>query len=67
MTNNNFLGLEVIFFMSAGLGTAWGLTTAGVFGLKRRYLVSSLMGIISYGIGYFVWEFVRQNMAQKEY
>ena len=59
LANNNFLGSEMILFMSAGLGTAWGLTTAGVFGLKRRYLVSSLMGIISYGIGYFAWQFVR--------
>jgi len=52
------LGSEMIVFMGAGLGTAWGLTTAGVFGQRRRYLIASLMGIIGYGLGYFVWQLV---------
>ena len=54
-----FLGSEMILFMGAGLGTAWGLTTAGVFGQRRRYLVASLMGVIGYGLGYFVWQLMQ--------
>ncbi|WP_327331244.1 serine/threonine-protein kinase [Calothrix rhizosoleniae] len=54
-----FLGSEMILFMSAGLGTAWGLTTAGVFGQRRRYLVASLMGITGYGLGYFVGQLMQ--------
>ncbi|MDJ0617160.1 MAG: serine/threonine-protein kinase [Calothrix sp. MO_192.B10] len=53
-----FLGSEMILFMGAGLGTAWGLTTAGLCGQKRRYLIASLMGVIGYGLGYLVWQLI---------
>ncbi len=48
------LGAEIIVFAFAGLGTAWGLTVAGVFGQRRRFLVASLMGTISYGLGWLI-------------
>ncbi|MEM7726222.1 MAG: serine/threonine-protein kinase [Cyanobacteria bacterium P01_A01_bin.45] len=49
---------EVLLFATAGLGTAWGLTAAGVFGQKRRYLVASIMGIIGYTFGWVVMQFM---------
>ncbi|MBR8837960.1 MAG: serine/threonine protein kinase [Stigonema ocellatum SAG 48.90 = DSM 106950] len=47
-------GSEMLLFVGAGLGTAWGLTVAGGFGQRRRFLVASLMGIIAYGFGWLV-------------
>lgn len=44
----------ILLFIAAGLGTAWGLTTTGVFGQKRRYIVVSIMSIIGYGLGWIV-------------
>lgn len=44
-----------LVFMLAGFGTAIGLTEAGGFGQKRRYAVASLMGILGYGLGWFIW------------
>ncbi len=49
---------EIIVFCGAGLGTAWGLTTSGCFGQKRRYLIASLMGIISYGFSWLVLQLI---------
>ena len=46
------MATEVIVFVSAGLGTAWGLTTSGCFGQRRRFLVASLMGMSSYGLSW---------------
>ncbi|ARV59186.1 serine/threonine protein kinase [Nostocales cyanobacterium HT-58-2] len=51
-------GLELLLFLGAGLGTAWGLTVAGGFGQKRRFFVTSFMGIISYGFGWLVLQFI---------
>ncbi|MBW4562166.1 MAG: serine/threonine protein kinase [Mojavia pulchra JT2-VF2] len=51
------LGAEILVFAAAGLGTAWGLTAAGGFGQRRRFLVASLMGMISYGFGWLVLQF----------
>jgi hypothetical protein len=45
---------EVLVFAAAGLGTAWGLTVAGGFAQRRRFLVVSLMGPISYGLGWLI-------------
>ncbi|ULP70607.1 Serine/threonine-protein kinase F [Nodularia sphaerocarpa UHCC 0038] len=45
---------EMIVFVGAGLGTAWGLTSSGCFGQRRRFLVASLMGMISYGLSCLV-------------
>ncbi|MUG95812.1 protein kinase [Scytonema sp. UIC 10036] len=47
-------GSEVLLFVGAGLGTAWGLTIAGGFGQRRRFVVASVMSIISYGFGWLV-------------
>ncbi|BAY93460.1 MULTISPECIES: serine/threonine-protein kinase [unclassified Tolypothrix] len=50
--NQTVLASEVLIFAAAGLGTAWGLTLAGGFAQRRRFLVVSLMGTISYGLGW---------------
>lgn len=50
------LGAEILVFVGAGLGTAWGITAAGSFGQRRRFLVASVMGIISYGLAWLVWQ-----------
>jgi len=49
------LGSEMLVFAAAGLGTALGLTAAGGFGQRRRYLVAALMGLVGYGLGWLVW------------
>ncbi|MBD0313630.1 MAG: serine/threonine protein kinase, partial [Microcoleus sp. T3-bin5] len=48
------LGADILVFVAAGWGTAWGLTVSGCFGQRRRFLVASLMGIISYGFGWLI-------------
>lgn len=48
----NLPAAEVILFIAAGLGTTWGLTTAGGFGQKRRYLMASLTSMIGYSLGW---------------
>lgn len=52
------LGPEILLFAGAGLGTAWGLTLAGGFGQRRRFLVASLMGITAYGFGWLVLQLI---------
>lgn len=49
------VGAEILIFIAAGLGTAWGLTAAGGFGQRRRYLVAVLMGLLGYGLGCLFW------------
>ncbi|MBW4637981.1 MAG: serine/threonine protein kinase [Gloeocapsa sp. UFS-A4-WI-NPMV-4B04] len=49
------VGSEIMMFTAAGLGTAWGLTAAGGFGQRRRYLVAALMGLLGYGLSWLVW------------
>jgi hypothetical protein len=49
---------EMIVFVGAGWGTAWGLTISGCFGQRKRFLVASLMGMISYGLSWLVWQFI---------
>lgn len=49
---------EMIVFVGAGWGTAWGLTISGCFGQRKRFLVASLMGMISYGFSWLVWQFI---------
>ncbi|MEH2326238.1 MAG: protein kinase [Nostoc sp.] len=48
------LGADILVFVTAGWGTAWGLTVSGCFGQHRRFLVASLMGMISYGFGWLI-------------
>lgn len=49
------VGSEILIFTAAGLGTAWGLTAAGGFGQRRRYLVAALMGLLGYGLAWLAW------------
>ncbi|GAX37729.1 serine/threonine protein kinase [Nodularia sp. NIES-3585] len=52
------MATEIIVFVGAGLGTAWGLTISGCFGQRRRFLVASLMGMISYGFSWLVLQLI---------
>ncbi|WP_339375752.1 serine/threonine-protein kinase [Calothrix sp. NIES-2098] len=52
--NDTVLVAEVLVFAGAGLGTAWGLTVAGGFSQRRRFIVASLMGAIGYSFGWLV-------------
>ncbi len=52
------MATEIIVFIGAGLGTAWGLTISGCFGQRRRFLVASLMGMISYGLSWLVLQLI---------
>lgn len=51
-------GADILVFVAAGWGTAWGLTVSGCFGQRRRFLVASLMGMISYGFGWLVLQLI---------
>ncbi|MEH2199790.1 serine/threonine protein kinase [Nostoc sp.] len=51
-------GADILVFIAAGWGTAWGLTVSGCFGQRRRFLVASLMGMISYGFGWFILQLI---------
>lgn len=51
-------GAESLVFAVAGVGTAWGITAAGCFGQRRRFLVASLMGTISYVFGWLLWQVI---------
>jgi serine/threonine protein kinase len=51
-------GTDILVYVAAGWGTAWGLTVSGCFGQRRRFLVASLMGIISYGFGWFILQLI---------
>jgi serine/threonine protein kinase len=49
---------QILLFAIAGLGTSWGLTLAGGFGQKRRYLIGSTMGVIGYSLGWLVLQLI---------
>lgn len=51
-------GADILVFIAAGWGTAWGLTVSGCFGQRRRFLVASLMGMISYGFGWLILQLI---------
>lgn len=51
-------GADILVFVAAGWGTAWGLTVSGCFGQRRRFLVASLMGMISYSFGWFILQLI---------
>ncbi|MBU7583627.1 MAG: protein kinase [Nostoc sp. TH1S01] len=61
-SQTNF-GADILVFVSAGLGTAWGLTISGCFSQRRRFLVASLMGMISYGFGWLFWELISPKQS----
>jgi serine/threonine protein kinase len=44
---------DILLFASAGLGTAWGITTSGVFNQQRRYAIASITSIIGYCLSWF--------------
>ncbi|BAZ69635.1 serine/threonine protein kinase [Fischerella sp. NIES-4106] len=56
--NQPVLGSEILLFAGAGLGTAWGIVTAGGYGQRRRFLAASLMGIFGYGFGWFILQLI---------
>ncbi|WP_414754174.1 protein kinase domain-containing protein [Anabaena sp. CCY 9910] len=59
-------GAEIIIFAAAGLGTAWGLTASGCFAQRRRFLVASFMGIISYAFGWLLWQIITSTTDSGE-
>ncbi|MGD1912554.1 MAG: hypothetical protein ACFB2X_17405 [Rivularia sp. (in: cyanobacteria)] len=49
------------------MGTAWGITLAGGFNQRRRFLIPSLMGIIGYGGGWFILQlYTRTEYASQQ-
>ncbi|MCC5634935.1 serine/threonine protein kinase [Nostoc sp. CHAB 5844] len=56
-------GADILLFVSAGLGTAWGLTISGCFSQRRRFLVASMMGMISYGFGWLFWQLISSKQS----
>ncbi|KOP27511.1 serine/threonine protein kinase [Hapalosiphon sp. MRB220] len=56
--NQSVLGSEILLFAGAGLGTAWGIVTAGGYGQRRRFLAASLMGIFGYGFGWLILQLI---------
>jgi hypothetical protein len=58
------LGSEIVIFAASGLGTAWGITLAGGFSQKRRFLISSLMGIIGYSGGWFILQLITPQQPE---
>jgi hypothetical protein len=49
-------GSQFLLFGLAGLGTAWGLTAAGSFEQRRQYIGATVMGFISYGFAWVIWQ-----------
>lgn len=47
---------DILLFAVVGMGTAWGLTAAGGFGQRRRYLIAALMGLFGYSLSWLVWQ-----------
>ncbi|AKG21682.1 serine/threonine protein kinase [Calothrix sp. 336/3] len=45
---------NILLFACAGMGTAWGITTANRFGQKRRLVIASGIGAIAYTLGYII-------------
>jgi serine/threonine protein kinase len=53
-----YIAAESIVYGFAGLGTGWGLTLSGCFGQKRRFLITALMGLIGYSLGWTACQFI---------
>lgn len=58
------IGTQILLFAVAGLGTALGLTAAGGFGQRRRYLVAAPMGVLGYGLGWVIWQVLPNQGAE---
>ncbi|GAA6616525.1 serine/threonine protein kinase [Scytonema sp. NUACC26] len=52
--SQTIFGSEILLFVGAGLGTAWGLTIAGGFGQRRRFVTASVMSVIGYSFGWLI-------------
>ena len=53
-----YIAAESIVYGFAGLGTGWGLTLSGCFEQKRRFLITALMGLIGYSLGWIACQFI---------
>jgi hypothetical protein len=58
------LGSEIVVFAASGLGTAWGITLAGGFNQRRRFLIASIMAIIGYSGGWFILQLIAPQQAE---
>jgi len=56
-----FLKPGIILFTIAGLGTVCGLRLAGRLHQQKRYLMPAVMGIFSYGLGWFIVQKAASN------
>jgi serine/threonine protein kinase len=65
LTTPAISGAELLLCAGAGLGTAWGLTLAGGFNQKRRFFVTSFMGIVSYGFGWLILQFITPQQGSE--
>ena len=60
-----YVAAEIIVYGFAGLGTGWGLTLSGCFEQKRRFLITALMGLIGYSLGWIACQLITsQNPAE---
>jgi ABC-type amino acid transport system permease subunit len=63
--NQPYIAAETIVYAFAGLGTGWGLTLSSCFDQKRRFLITSLMGLIGYSLGWIACQFITtENNAE---
>jgi serine/threonine protein kinase len=65
--NQPSLGAEMLLFACAGLSTAWGITLAGAYRQRRRYLISSVMGTFAYACGWFLLHIVAAQYQTVQY
>ncbi len=65
--NQPSLGAEMLLFACAGLSTAWGISLAGAYRQRRRYLISSVMGAFAYGCGWFLLHIVAAQYQAAQY
>ncbi len=57
-------GSEIVVFAASGLGTAWGITLAGGFNQRRRFLIASIMAIIGYGGGWVILQLIAPQQPE---
>jgi hypothetical protein len=63
--NQPYIAAETIVYAFAGLGTGWGLTLSSCFDQKRRFLITSFMGLIGYSLGWIACQFIpTENNAE---
>jgi serine/threonine protein kinase len=56
--NQPYIAAETIVYGFAGLGTGWGFALSGCFGQKRRFLITGLMGLIGYSLGWIACQLI---------